>query len=258
MKIGTLISAILILLGTLLTSILIIGLLSETANMASFQSNTTLNGSFFYFGSFLLFWVGLIFFYITQMTTKKLFLLLSSIFGFVGVGFQSMGVLIPSGQSGVTWIQNGAFVIGGFALILSGLLMVIGCIQYRSHNKVAVISSILLFIIVAVNNAHFSVIRLYVIQDELLMVFNGFLLIYMGQNIFTFLHALIFSFSKKDLYADDGTDDMMSVETGDAFASYVPSGKKSKSSSSSSFGSSESSGKKKKSKKNKDAYSFDF
>ncbi len=247
MKIGTLISTILMIIGTAMQFIIFNAQVfsgnSNAVGLTNLVSSTEIqNGSIFYWGTMIVFWFALIFFFITQMTTKKLFLILASIFGFIGVAGQALGVLTSTNY----WTENGLYILGGFVLAFVGLLMFIGCIQYRQHNKLAIITSLLVFLVLLGHNVFFGFIYRYGIGTASATAMLAHLYTLLAQSGILVIHGLIFSFSKKDIFADDGAEDLMSVETGDAFASYVPSKKKKKSK--------DTGGK----KKSKDAYSFDF
>lgn len=244
MKIGTLISVILMIIGAALELIIALMVFNGDVTGEELIAAVQLDGGEINAILFLsVFWLMVIFFFITVLTTKKLFMILSAIFGILGVGGLLAGMLFDN------WITSTIYILSCLSLILTTLFMIFGCIQYRAHNKIAIITSILLFLVVAFHNLYMGLIwpsSLSTVDLDLIM--NFYLITYLIQSALFILHGLVLSFSKKDVYADDGAEDIMSVETGGAFASYVPSGGKKKMKSPS----------KSKKKKSKDAYSFDF
>jgi len=123
--------------------------------------------------------------------------------------------------------------------------------MYRKQSKLGVFTGLFLFLVVLVSNL---IINFIFINSGVISLALGSEISLYGalvQMVFFILHGFAYSFSKKKSESwDDGEDDTMSVESGDAFASYVPSGKPKK----------EKSKKDKKKKKSKgdDDFIFDF
>ncbi|RLI63521.1 MAG: hypothetical protein DRO88_09700 [Promethearchaeia archaeon] len=133
--------------------------------------------------------------------------------------------------------------------VFVAIFYLLGCISFRKHNKITLITGIFLFLVILVVQGVFGIGFMVQSYDE-----NGFIEVYFILNgiltIFWTIQALFFSFSKKELGWSHEEEDSLSVETGAAFASYVPyeteprvAGKGAK---------------KKKKKKSKDEFTFDF
>ncbi|WP_457558458.1 hypothetical protein [Candidatus Harpocratesius sp.] len=152
----------------------------------------------------------------------------------------------------IFWLFNlmygGTLIIFNGVYILSSLLYMLGCISFRKHNVITVITGILLFLLVVGIQGVVGIGLLAQYNDD-----NGFISMYFVMQsvltIFWVFHALLFSFSKKELgWRHEDEDDSLSVESGAAFASYVPYETRPRT---------EGKGKKKK-KKKKDDFTFDF
>lgn len=188
---------------------------------------------------------------------KKVFLIIGSIIGIIAslmfvatTAGSNYWWLPPDGASQDQKALSGFYTLAGLIMIIALLFYFIGIIQYREHNKVAIFSSILLFLIGVTHNFG-------IMWSGQLPPYIG---TYFAQSFVFFLHGLIFTFSKKNIYDDDKVEDTMSVKSGDAFASYVPGG----SSYTAGYTPGPSSGGKKKGKKKKkkqeveDDFDFDF
>jgi len=112
------------------------------------------------------------------------------------------------------------FIMGSFLMILGVILYFVGCIQFREHNNVAVITGFLLLI--AVLCAQFV---------GLLFSFSGerpnniwiqihFITLIVQTVIFT-IHSWILGLSKEIVDYSDEVEDTLSVEKGQAFISYI-------------------------------------
>lgn len=136
-------------------------------------------------------------------------------------------------------------LVNGF-MVLSALFYLFGCIGFRKHNKLTIITGILIFLSALGIQGVLGIILMIQWVDNASFISVYFLALAIQGFLWT-LHALLFSFSKKEVgWGGDDVEDTLSVESGGAFASYVPDEKKKK-------------GKKKKGKgKGGDDFTFDF
>ncbi|MCF2139964.1 MAG: hypothetical protein K9W44_07915 [Candidatus Lokiarchaeota archaeon] len=145
-------------------------------------------------------------------------------------------------------MYGGTLIIFNGVYTLSALIYMLGCISFRKHNVITVITGILLFLLIVGVQGVIGIGLMAQFFDD-----NGFVSMYfVAQSVLTIFwafHALLFSFSKKELgWSHEDEEDSLSVESGAAFASYVPyeTGPRTEGKS------------KKKKKKKKDDFTFDF
>ena len=121
-------------------------------------------------------------------------------------------------------------------------MYLLGLIAFRKYNKITIITGIILLLATIGIQGAMGIIFyiLYSNDDNFIQMY--FQLLYIEGFLWA-LHAFFFSLSKKKVGWKHEDDDELSVESGGAFASYVPTEKKVKT--------------KKKSKKD-DEFTFDF
>lgn len=131
------------------------------------------------------------------------------------------------------WLANDSFesniygitpyFFGSMFLVIAWLLYFIGCIGFRSKNKIAWLTALLVFLGIIVVNVYFGFIFISSnFNDEGITLHLISLTILYG---LFFVHGLVFTFSKKKSWLDGeggSRDDAYSVSGGSAFASYVP------------------------------------
>ena len=178
-----------------------------------------------YWGAFLVVpYLGMILLLIFSIGSKKVLMIIGSIVSTIAL----MAQLI-AWMSADEPIFNPLYWLGSIVLVLGMLFYFIGSIQYRKQSKLGIFTSLFLFLVIVINNliVSFLLIRLRTISVTLGQTLS--LYFTLVQMFFFILHGFAFSFSKKGSDSwDDGEEDTMSVESGDAFASYVPSGKSKK------------------------------
>ena len=247
MKIGAFITTIVLIIGTAL-EVLLFSRTFGSSGASYAQMITAIQTS-----SVAIFiivpYLGMILLFVFSMGSKKVMMIIGSILGILGLGAQLIGIMTATGTH--IGIYSTFYVLGSFVLVLGGLLYFIGCIQYRKQSKLGVISGFLLFFILLISN---FIVSYLLIEIDVILSPNAetiSLIMALWQMIIFVFHGFVYSFSKKkDGSWDDGAEDTMSVESGDAFASYVPSGKSKKEKTKK--------GKKKKGPKEDDDFIFDF
>lgn len=138
-------------------------------------------------------------------------------------------------------------IFNGISVFVA-IFYLLGLISFRKKNKITVITGILLFLLIVAVQGVFGIA--FMVQQFNDDGFVGFYFVNWGiLTIFWTFHSLMFSFSKKEIGWSSQEDDSLSVETGAAFASYVPYETEPRDSGKS---------KKKKKKKSKDDFTFDF
>ena len=140
----------------------------------------------------------------------------------IGGGVMIIGILNVM----IAWFIGGLYQplynMGGIILFLGVILYFIGCIQFRRNNIVTIITGFLLFLSILISQIVFGTILMAISNmDETIIEIHFITLIV--QTVFFILHSWIFGFSKKRVEYSDKVEDTLSIEKGQAFASYVPS-----------------------------------
>ena len=110
------------------------------------------------------------------------------------------------------------------------LVYFVGLILHRKYNLLAIITGILVLLGILAANLFFPIYlrTFYNVYNNpsqtaaAEMFADIHLFIQLVLAILFFIHNVVFSFSKKKMWMDDGAEDTLSVEKGAAFASYVP------------------------------------
>jgi hypothetical protein len=205
-----------------------------------------------FYGAFIVVpYLSMIFFLMMSMGSKKVLLIIGSVLSILGLVAQLLGILTSRPPEKLGMFST-IYVLGTFVLVVGMLFYFIGCIMFRKQSKLGVFTGLFLFLIVLVSNLIISFIFIY--SEVIPQALGSEISLYgaLVQMVFFILHGFAFSFSKKKSDSwDDGEEDTMSVESGDAFASYVPSGKSKKEKT-------KKDKKKKKTKGDDDDFIFDF
>jgi len=216
-KIGALIGAFFTTIGGIFLILAMAMVSSSGSSWDGFQDSVSLaGGNAHWLGvlSTILYYLGIIIVLGSGFIKGKLFLKIGGGVMFIGI----MMVLIA-------WLIGGLFQplfnLGGIIMFLGVLLYFIGCIQFRKHNIVAICTGFLLFlsvlgtqivvgtILMAISDANNSIVAVYFITS-------------ISQILIFVLHSWVFGLSKKHVEYSDKVEDTLSVEKGQAFASYVP------------------------------------
>lgn len=246
MRKGALIATIFLIIGFILEIMLFSNVFRGATYVdLIFNIQTTFYGAFI-----VVPYLSMIFFLMMSMGSKKVLMIIGSVLSILGLVAQLLGMLTSNDPDHLGLFST-IYVLGSYVLVVGMLFYFIGCIMFRKQSKLGIFTGLFLFLIVLVSNL---IISFILISSEVIPQALGSELSLYGalvQMVFFILHGFAFSFSKKKSDSwDDGEEDTMSVESGDAFASYVPSGKPKK----------ERSKKDKKKKKSKgdDDFIFDF
>jgi len=145
----------------------------------------------------------------------------------IGGGVMIIGVINIMVALFIGAIFEPLYNIGGIIMFLGVILYFVGLIQFRKHNKVTIITGFLLIL---------SILLSQIVIGTILLAFSGgsnmWREIHLGslmfQTVVFILHSWIFGLSKKTIQYSDKVEDTLSVEKGQAFASYVPSEMKKK------------------------------
>ena len=131
----------------------------------------------------------------------------------------------------VAWLIGAVFEplynIGGIIMFLGVLLYFVGCIQFRKHNIVAICTGFLLFLSVLGTQIVIGTILMAISGADSIIITVHFITL-ITQIIIFILHSWVFGLSKKRVEYSDKVEDTLSVEKGQAFASYVPEDMKTK------------------------------
>ena len=138
------------------------------------------------------------------------------------IGYLTMMIPVLSGA-----LYSIGFIIGSFIMVLGAILYFVGCIHFRKQNIVAVITGFLLLISVFCAELIFGFIIPFSNGGSDITIRMHFINLIIQAVIFL-LHSWVFGFSKKRVEYSDKVEDTLSIESGQAFASYVPSDMKKK------------------------------
>ncbi|QEE17551.1 hypothetical protein DSAG12_03388 [Promethearchaeum syntrophicum] len=168
----------------------------------------------------ILFYLGLIIVLASGFIKGKLFLKVGG-----GIMIIALGLIMTSWFTGALF--ESLYNIGGIILFIGILVYFIGCIQFRKHNIVTIFTGFLLFISITFSQIVAGTIMLVITDGS-----NTWRMIHLVSLTFQIavfiLHSWIFGFSKKKIQYSDEVEDTLSIEKGQAFASYVPSEMKKK------------------------------
>ncbi len=216
-KIGALIGAFLTTVGGVFLNLGIMNMISRGMTWENFRDSIAFTeGSTSPLGvvSTVLFYLGIIVVLGSGFIKGKLLLK-------IGGGIMIIGIFNVM----VAWFIGAIFEplynIGGIIMFLGSLVYFIGCIHFRKHNVVTIITSFLLVI---------SILFSQIVAGTVMLVVTGgadmwreiHLASLILQVVLFILHSWIFGFSKKSIQYSDKVEDTLSIEKGQAFASYVP------------------------------------
>ncbi len=167
----------------------------------------------------------------------------STAFMVVGTIFYLLATLVELGLWYAGQMYGASLVLINGFYVLASLLYLLGLISFRKHNKITIITGIILLLATLSIQVGLGIIAMMTSYNQ-----DGFVQVYFValsiEGFLWTLHAFLFSFSKKKVgWKHEDDEDELSIESGAAFASYVPAEKKTK--------------KRKKSKKD-DEFTFDF
>ncbi|MHA1672734.1 MAG: hypothetical protein ACTSYI_03820 [Promethearchaeota archaeon] len=236
MKIGALIGSFFVLIGSFLRFSMF-SLVDSTSVWTTFRYQASFEG----FGIFPI--LANVFFLLGVILVLVSGFVKTTVMMIIGTIFYLLATLVELGF----WLSNQMYgvplVIINGVYIIASLLYLLGLISFRKRNKITIITGIILFLAtLGIQGAMgiFSMIN-FINNDSFIQLY--FQLLYIESFLWT-VHAFLFSLSKKDVgWKHEDDEDELSIESGAAFASYVPAEKKTK--------------KKKRSKKD-DEFTFDF
>jgi len=216
-KIGALIGAFLTTVGGIFLNIGIVNVISGGFSWQNLMDSISFTeGSPNPIGvvSTVLFYLGIIIVLGSGFIKGKLLLK-------IGGGIMIIGLLNVM----IAWLIGALFEplynIGGIILFLGAIVYFIGCIQFRKYNIVTIFTGFLLLISILFSQIVAGTIMLAVTNGS-----NAWRDIHLAslilQVVLFILHSWIFGFSKKSIQYSDNVEDTLSVEKGQAFASYVP------------------------------------
>ncbi len=222
-KIGALIGAFLVTLGSIFQIIIYIVVVSGKGTWQGLQAAVSLvdgraNAWIVIFT--ILYYLGIIIVLGSGFIKGKLFLK-------IGGGVMIFGILPVM----VAWLIGELFKvpynIGGIIMFLGAILYFIGCIQFKKHNIVTIFTGFFMLLSILASQIVIGIILMVILgeSDSLKIVHFGSLIF---QVIIFVIHSWIFGFSKKEVEYSDDVEDTLSIEKGQAFASYVPSDMKKK------------------------------
>jgi hypothetical protein len=223
-KIGALIGAFLTTIGGIFLSLAIVNMMNNSnvtwENLRDAASFTSGNTSPFVATPIFPYYLGIMIVLGSGFIKGKLFLK-------IGGGIMIIALLLIM----VSWFIGGLFEalynIGGIILFLGVVVYFIGCIQFRKHNKVTIFTGFILILSIIFSQIVIGTIMLTVSGgDDMWREIHLGTLIF--QVVMFILHSWIFGLSKKKVQYSDKVEDTLSVEKGQAFASYVPSEMKKK------------------------------
>jgi len=216
-KIGALIGAFLTTVGGVFLNLGIMNMISRGLTWENFRDSIAFTeGSTSPLGvvSTVLFYFGIIVVLGSGFIKGKLLLK-------IGGGIMIIGVINVM----VAWFIGAIFEplynIGGIIMFLGSIVYFIGCIHFRKHNVVTIVTGFLLVISILFSQIITGTIML-VISDGDDMWREIHLASLILQVVLFILHSWIFGFSKKSIQYSDKVEDTLSIEKGQAFASYVP------------------------------------
>jgi len=222
-KIGALIGASFVTIGAIFQIVFSIFVVSGIGEWQGFQAAASIvdgGANFQAVFSTIMYYLGIIIVLGSGFIKGKLFLK-------IGGGVMILGVLPVM----IAWLfgqlYEPLYYSGNAFMFLGVILYFIGCIQFRKHNIVTIFTGFLLVVSVIVSQIVFGTFFM-IISDRALNVVAihfGTLII---QIILFILHSWIFGFSKKRVEYSDKVEDILSIEKGQAFASYVPDNMKKK------------------------------
>ena len=215
-KIGALIGAFFVTIGTFVQSIYYVSIIINTNKLESVQGAMYMLESSadpLLVSSILVFFLGIILVLGSGFVKGKLFLVIGG--GIMIIGYLTMMIPMLSGA-----FYSLGFIIGSFIMVLGVILYFVGCIHFRKHNIVAVITGFLLMIAVLCSQ---FIGLIFSFSGERLdhIWFRIHFITLSVQAVFFTLHSWVFVFSKKIVDYSDEVDDTLSDENGVAFASYV-------------------------------------
>ena len=216
-KIGALIGAFFVSIGAFVQIIFYTVIASRNVTLVVFRdamgmsykdANVLLDSSIFTFSLGLVLVIG------SEFIKGKLFLK-------IGGGIMILGILNLMLANLTRDPDDLFFLIGLFLMVLGVILYFVGCIHFRKHNIVAVITGFLLMI--AVLCAQFiALIFFFSGEDPDLLWFRIHFITLSVQAFFFTLHSWVLGFSKKRVDYSDKVEDTLSVKNGQAFSSYIP------------------------------------
>ena len=217
-KIGALIGALLLTIGGIILSLAIATMLNQNISWENFRDSIAFtSGSTNAMGviSTTLFYLGIILVLGSGFIKGKLFLK-------IGGGIMIIALLLIMIAWFIGKLFDPLYNIGGIILFIGVIVYFIGCIQFRKHNIVTIFTGFLLFISILSSQIIVGTIMMAVSAgDDMMREIH--LSSLMFQVAVFILHSWIFGFSKKKIQYSDKVEDTLSVEKGQAFASYVPS-----------------------------------
>ena len=216
-KIGALIGAFLATAGGIFLNLALVNVISGGFTWQNFRDSIAFSeGSPNPIGSIatVLFYLGIIVVLGSGFIKGKLLLK-------IGGGIMIIGIILVMAGWFTGAIFEPLYNIGGIIMFLGSIVYFIGCIHFRKHNVVTIITGFLLVI---------SILFSQIISGTVMLVVTGgadmWRYTHLGSLIFQvtifILHSWIFGFSKKSIQYSDKVEDTLSVEKGQAFASYVP------------------------------------
>ena len=222
-KIGALIGAFFVTIGTFLQIAVFSSVANGVRSWQEFQSAANIAGGtaqVLVVSSLFVFFLGIILVFGSGFVKGKLFLMIGG--GIMIIGYFTIIISMLNGA-----LYEGGFIAGTFIMVLGVILYFVGCIHYRKHNIVAVITGFLLLIAVLCAELIFGFLVPFSNGGSDITIRMHFIALIVQAVIFT-LHSWVFGFSKKRIEYSDKVEDTLSVENGQAFASYVPDNMKKK------------------------------
>jgi len=216
-KIGALIGAICVTFGVIF-QIMVYGIVaSGDATLTDFRRALSIGDNtvnVLVSISFLFFYFGVILVLSSGFVNGKLFLKIGGAIMILGI----LNIMLAYFTSNPYEIQ---FIIGSFLMMLGIILYFVGCIHFRKNNIVALITGFLLLLSVLCAQFIGLIFSFTGEIPPLIWIRIHFNTLSIQAVIFT-IHSWVFGFSKKRIDYSDKVEDTLSVENGQAFASYVP------------------------------------
>ena len=222
-KIGALIGAFFVTVGGFLQIVVFSSVASGSRTWVQFQAAANIaggNAQFLVVSAIVVFYLGFIIVLGSGFVKGKLFLK-------IGGGIMILGILLVMLSMISGSFYEPQFITGSILMVLGVILYFVGCIHYRKHNIVAVITGFLLLIAVFCAELIFGFLIPFSSGGADTTIQLHFILLIVQAVIFI-LHSWVFGFSKKQVEYSAKVEDTLSVEKGQAFASYVPSDMKKK------------------------------
>lgn len=222
-KIGALIGAFFVTIGAFLQIVVFSPVASGERTWREFETAANIAGGSaqdLVVSSIFVFFFGIILVLGSGFVKGKLFLVIGG--GIMIIGYFTMMISMLTGN-----LYEDGFIAGSFMMVLGVILYFVGCIHFRKHNIIAVITGFLLMIAVFCAELIFGFLVPFSNGGSDITIRMHFINLIIQAVIFI-IHSWVFGFSKKRVEYSDKVEDTLSIEKGQAFASYVPSDMKKK------------------------------